>query len=250
MTSSTSTTSASAWDEPAGIAPRGLVLLLPGRGEQPALYRRFGARLAADGYRVRVLTDPTADLAGSDAAVKAALGGADAVAPRVLLGVDTGALAALRAAADSAAPIDALILVGLLDPDRAAEEEPDSWEDEVEYRASCPTHRGLIADATLVERGALRSDRIPPELREPVDLTALQLPVLGLHGDDDVLSPFDGVRARYALLPEAQVVLVGHGRHDALNAASHRSVAARVVQFLESLRADDDAPPILQEVKP
>jgi hypothetical protein len=35
-----------------------------------------------------------------------------------------------------------------------------------------------------------------------------------------------------------------------LNSASHRSVAARVVQFLESLRAGDDAHPILQEVKP
>jgi alpha-beta hydrolase superfamily lysophospholipase len=246
----TSTTSASAWDEPAGIAARGTVLVLPGRGEQPGLYRRFGARIAADGYRVRVLPDPTADPAETDAALKAALTGAETVAPRVLVGVDTGALAALRAAADRPAPIDALILVGLPDPDQPSEEWLESWDDEVEYRASCPTHRGLIADETLVERGALRSDRIPEELREPVDLSAVALPVLGLHGDDDVLSPFDGVRARYAQLTEAQVVLVGHGRHDALNSATHRSVAARVVQFLESVRAGVDSPPILREVKP
>jgi len=247
----TSTTSASAWDEPAGIAPRGTVLLLPGRGEQPGLYRRFGARIAADGYRVRILSDPAADPEEAAAQLKAALTAADTVAPRVLAGVDTGALAALRAAADSPAPIDALILVGLPNPDQDADDWFESWEDEVEYRASCPTHRGLIADETLVERGALRSDRIPQELREPVDLPALtDLPVLGLHGDDDVISPFEGVRAHYAALPEAQVVLVGHGRHDVLNSASHRSVAARVVQFLESLRAEVDAPPILQEVKP
>ena len=244
----TSTTSVSAWDEPTGIAPRGTVLVLPGRGERPGLYRRFGARLAADGYRVRVLPDPTAGLA--EAALKAALTGAETVAPRVVLGVDTGALAALRAAAERSAPIDALILVGLPDPDRRAEEWLESWEDEVEYRASCPTHRGLLADETLVERGALSPERIPPELREPVDLAGLELPVLGLHGDDDVLSPIDGVRARYAQLPEAQLVLVGHGRHDVLNSASHRSVAARVVQFLESIRAELDSPPILQEVKP
>lgn len=246
----TSTTSASAWDEPAGIAARGTLLVLPGRGEQPSLYRRFGARIAADGYRVRVLPDPTADPAGADAALKAALTGAETVAPRVLVGVDTGALAALRAAADRPAPIDALILVGLPDPEQPAEEWLESWDDEVEYRASCPTHRGLIADETLVERGALRADRIPLELREPVDLSAVTLPVLGLHGDDDVLSPFDGVRAKYGQLPEAQVVLVGHGRHDALNSATHRSVAARVVQFLESVRAGVDSPPILREVKP
>ena len=100
----------------------------------------------------------------------------------------------------------------------------------------------------MVERGALRSDRIPQELRATIDLRSLTLPVLGLHGDDDVLSPFEGVRAVYADLPEAQAVLVGHGRHDVLNSATHRSVAARVVQFLESLRAELGAPPILQEV--
>lgn len=244
----TSTTSASAWDEPAGIAPRGTVLLLPGRGEQPGLYRRFGARIAADGYRVRVLSDPAAHPEETAAQLKAALTAADTVAPRVLAGVDTGALAALRAAADSPAPIDALILVGLPNPDQDADDWLESWEDEVEYRASCPTHRGLLADETLVERGALRSDRIPQELRATIDLRSLTLPVLGLHGDDDVLSPFEGVRAVYADLPEAQAVLVGHGRHDVLNSATHRSVAARVVQFLESLRAELGAPPILQEV--
>jgi len=245
----TSTTpSVSAWDEPAGIAPRGTVLLLPGRGEQPGLYRRFGARIAADGYRVRVLADPTADPQEAAAQLKAALTAADAVAPRVLAGIDTGALAALRSASDGEVPIDALILVGLPNPEQDADDRLESWEDEVEYRASCPTHRGLIADETLVERGALRADRIPQELREPVELAALALAVLGLHGDDDVLSPFESVRPVYARLPEAQAVLIGHGRHDVLNSASHRSVAARVVQFLESLRAELDAPPILQEV--
>jgi alpha-beta hydrolase superfamily lysophospholipase len=247
----TSTTSASAWNEPSGIAPRGTVLLLPGRGEQPALYRRFGARIAVDGYRVRALTDPTADLEETTAQLKGALTDAETVAPRVLAAVDTGALAALRFAADSPALIDALILVGLPDPEQNPDEWLENWDDEVEYRASCPTHRGLIADEALVERGALRADRIPSELREPVDFRALaELPVLGLHGDDDVLSPFDGVRVQYARLPVAQVVLVGHGRHDVLNSASHRSVAARVVQFLEALRAEVDAPAILKEVKP
>lgn len=246
----TSTTSASAWNEPSGVAPRGTVLLLPGRGEQPALYHRFGTRIAADGYRVRALPDPTADLEETSAQLKAALTDAEAVAPRVLAGVDTGALAALRFAANSPTLIDALILVGLPDPEQDADEWLESWDDEVEYRASCPTHRGLIADESLVERGALRSERIPSGLREPVDYRAIrELPVLGLHGDDDVLSPFDGVRVQYARLPVAQVVLVGHGRHDVLNSASHRSVAARVVQFLEALRGEVDGPGILKEVK-
>jgi len=243
----TSTASASVWNEPAGIAPRGTVLLLPGRGEQPGLYRRFGARLGADGYRVRALPDPARDPDEAAVRLKAALTAEDTVAPRVLVGVDTGALAALHAAADEPDLVDALVLVGL-PPSHQGPDGPETWDDEVEYRASCPSHRGLLADESLVERGALRSDRIPPRLREPVDLATLTLPVLGLHGDDDELSPFDDVRALYARLPDAQVALVGHGRHDALNAASHRSVAARVVLFLESVRAAPEALPILREV--
>lgn len=245
----TSTTSVSTFDEPAGVAPRGTVILLPGRGEQPGLYRRFGARIAADGYRVRVLPEPTADPHVTAALLKEVLTDAAVAEPRVLAGVDAGALAVLHAAADSPAPIDALILVGLPDPEQDANDWLESWEDEVEYRASCPTHRGLLADDMLLERGVLCAARIPSALRKPVDLSALSLPVLGLHGDDDLLSPFGAVRTVYAALPEAQTVLVGNGRHDVLNSASHRSVAARVVQFLESLRAGVGAPPILLEVK-
>lgn len=240
-------TSTTAWDEPAGITARGTLVLVPGRGEQPALYQRFGRRLAADGYRVRALPDPAVDLEQATTQLKNALTGPDSVAPRVLVGVDTGALAALHLAATGAVQVDALILVGLPDPE-FADAQPGSWDEEVEQRASCPSHRGLLADEVLVERGALTLDRIPPALREPVDLPALTLPVLGLHGENDAISAFDAALARYALLPDAQVVRVSDGRHDVLNAASHRSVAARVVLFLEDLRTGLGAAPILQEV--
>jgi len=42
------------WGEPDGIAPRGTLIVIPGRGERPELYERFGRRIAADGYRVHV----------------------------------------------------------------------------------------------------------------------------------------------------------------------------------------------------
>jgi len=242
-------TSISAWDEPAGITARGTVVLLPGRGEQPELYQRFGRRIAADGYRVRVLPDPAGDLEGVTTLLKATLTGPDGTAPRVVAGVDTGALAALRLAASSSVPVDALILVGLPDPGPTAAAAPASWEEEAQGRASCPTHRGLIANESLVERGALTADRIPQALREPVHLPALTLPVLGLHGDNDAICPFDDALTTYAHLPDARLVRVADGRHDALNSATHRSVAARVVQFLEALRAEPGAPPILQEVE-
>jgi pimeloyl-ACP methyl ester carboxylesterase len=41
-----------------GVRIRGTVLVLPGRGESQAGYGRFGARLAADAYQVRVLPPP------------------------------------------------------------------------------------------------------------------------------------------------------------------------------------------------
>jgi len=51
------------WTEPEGIACRGTLVVLPGRGEPPTHYERFGRRVAADGYRVCAMADPTADLA-------------------------------------------------------------------------------------------------------------------------------------------------------------------------------------------
>ncbi len=46
------------WTEPEGIATRGTLVVIPGRGEQPGHYERFGRRVATDGYRVHAVTDP------------------------------------------------------------------------------------------------------------------------------------------------------------------------------------------------
>jgi alpha-beta hydrolase superfamily lysophospholipase len=37
------------WNEPEGIAPRGTVTVIPGRGEHPGVFERFGRRIAAGG---------------------------------------------------------------------------------------------------------------------------------------------------------------------------------------------------------
>ena len=87
------------WTEPDGIACRGTLVVIPGRGEQPAHYERFGRRVAADGYRVHALADPTADPAFSVSQVSGQLTGPGAPGPRVLAGSDTGALFAAGLAA-------------------------------------------------------------------------------------------------------------------------------------------------------
>src|SRR3954471_23465237 len=80
------------WNEPAGITPRGTVIVAAGRGETAAAYERFGKRIAADGYRGRVLPDVTADLDASLAAAGKLLVDDALPGPKTVVGADTGAL--------------------------------------------------------------------------------------------------------------------------------------------------------------
>jgi alpha-beta hydrolase superfamily lysophospholipase len=61
MTLTTEQATAAHWTEPDGIAPRGTLIVIGGRGEAPELYERFGRRIAGDGYRVHAVADPVAD---------------------------------------------------------------------------------------------------------------------------------------------------------------------------------------------
>ncbi|MET9189263.1 hypothetical protein ABZX63_28995, partial [Streptomyces tendae] len=51
---------------PQGLRTRGTVVVVPGRGESHATYNRFGRRLAADAYRVRVVNAPDLDPGDTD----------------------------------------------------------------------------------------------------------------------------------------------------------------------------------------
>ncbi|MEK2494457.1 alpha/beta fold hydrolase [Kitasatospora purpeofusca] len=243
--------SSGVWEPAAGVTVRGTLLLLPGRGEHPGVYARFGRRLAFDGYRVVVPAVPVAgsvpldrvDLAGP---VAEARGSAPPGTPVVLAGSDTGALLAL-AAARQAAP-DGLLLVGL--PTAVASpDSPDTadskWTDELVARTSCPAHRGLLAADPDFRPGALAED-VPADLARAAEDAAAAgpsdgVPVLVVHGSADPVSPPATAR-RFAGRLAADLVLVADGRHDALNDAAHRSVAAAVVQWLERLRGGPHLP--------
>jgi alpha-beta hydrolase superfamily lysophospholipase len=238
------------WTEPEGIAVRGTLVVIPGRGEQPAHYERFGRRIAADGYRVHAVTDPTHDAALALSQVTDQLTGPQATAPRVLAGSDTGALFAAGLAASGQVPgLDALVLAGL----PAAGAGPDagrsaslaagrgSWDDELDTRTACPAHRARLA-AVGVRRGALY-EPVPPGWAERADLGAVTQPVLAIHGADDPVSPLAAARARYAAGP-AELVAIAGGRHDVLNDVTHRTVAATIILFLERLRLGAGLPVI------
>lgn len=232
---------AAVWRPAEGLSVRGLVALLPGRGEHPGVYERFGRRLAADGYEVLVLDVPAdQDVERTAAEVARALG--DAPAPVVLAGSDTGALHALAVAARPGARVDALLLAGTPADDPQGTEVTD-WQGELAARTACPAHRGrLDADQRFVRGGLARP--VPAALaRAAAEATPEDLPALVVHGGADPVTPLPAARRLASRLPRARLATVVDGRHDVLNDLAHRSVAATVVQWLESLRAGPHLPP-------
>ncbi|MER5514243.1 lysophospholipase [Streptomyces sp. NPDC002763] len=224
------------WDEPEGLAARGTLIVLAGRGEHGGVYERFGRRLAFDAYRVRALGDPVADPAVLDEAAKL-LADESLPGPKVLVGSDTGARYAVQLAAEPAPGVDALILAGLPTGPWTA----GGWETEIEARTGCPTHQGRLTGDPAFRRGALDETPDLPDL--PWD--RVRVPVLALHGKDDVVSPLAAARAAYAGSPAHLVEFAG-GRHDVLNDALHRTAAATVVLFLERLRLSPGLPLIAE----
>ena len=230
-----------AWNEPDGLIPRGTVVVIPGRGELPALYERLGRRLAADAYRVRAVTDPVVDADSARAQISGLLADSSLPAPLVLAGADTGALyAVMLARSGLGAAVDALVLAGLPTAPQAGP--AGSWDEELDARTTCPAHRGRLTGPAL-RRGALY-EPIPAGWLDRGDLGGLRVPILGLHGGDDPISPLGQVRDRYAAAPSAELVSISLGRHDVLNDQTHRTVAAAIVLFLERLRQDAGPRPI------
>ena len=244
------------WTEPEGLSPRGTIVVIPGRGERPGVYERFGRRLSADAYRVHAVANPAENAALAEEQVLSLL---DGPKPVVLAGSDTGALFAAGLVASGRLPeADALILAGLptvraqpeadagvdesADADGGKAADGSSWEAELEARTACPTHRGRLAGPVL-RRGALY-EPVPDGWLDLADLKALTVPVLGLHGAADTVSPLGAARERYAAAPHAELVSIAGGRHDAFNDITHRTAAATVILFLERLRQGTDLPPI------
>jgi alpha-beta hydrolase superfamily lysophospholipase len=220
-----------AWDEPDGLAARGTVIVLTGRGETSLSYQRFGRRIAADAYRVRVVEADLDDLATAQKQVQALLVDDDLPAPKVLIGSDTGATYAAKLAGELDL-VDGVVLAGPALPDSAA---VAGWEDELEARTACPTHRRVISDDDGFARGALARP-------VPFDLIVPTKPALVLHGSADPVTPLAALSEPFR---DVLRTVVG-GRHDVLNDVSHRSVAATVILFLESLKLGSELPAIVR----
>ncbi len=228
------------WSEPENVPLRGTLIVLPGRGETPAVYERFGRRLAADAYRVHAVTAPTGSAPHARQQVEDVLAAADPTVPRVLVGSDAGAAFAAYLTATGEVPVTALVLAGLPTHDAAAQ--ASSWEAELDDRTTCPTHRGRISDGRVA--AAELYDGLPAEWTDPALAARIDVPLLAVHGAEDRISALDDVRRWYAAVPRVELVAVTGSRHDVLNDQTHRTVAATVVLFLERLRADAALTPL------
>jgi alpha-beta hydrolase superfamily lysophospholipase len=231
---------------PEGLRTRGTVIVVPGRGENPTTYQRLGARLAADAYRVRVLPPPPVgdDLSGTLDQLAARLAEAvDSlsaaevlVRPLVLVAADTGAsaVAALVSQARYGEPWwpDAVVLAGLPGSGGST---ASTWEAELDERTSCVVHRRRLTEDPAVQRGALARP-VPRSLLDAGYAATADLPQLFLIGDADRLADHDALAQVVRGLPRARLSVVRGAHHDVLNDLQHRSVAAEVVSFLETLR--------------
>ena len=252
----TATFEVESWLPPTpGPAVRGTIILLPGRGEHAGVYERFGRRLAFDAYAVHALSvspdDDSAALRDQVAALAA-----DAVAPVILAGSDTGALHALALVIGEKADVEGLLLAATPGASAASSAFDDlagspEWEQELALRSSCPTHRGRLTEDAGFRRGSL-FDPVPDRLRAFLELDeseyeALAAPTLIVHGAADLLAPPALATRLVSRLAQAELVLVTGAPHDVLNDATHRSVAAAIVQWLERLRGGTPFTPIIEQ---
>uniref|UniRef100_A0AAU3GQ25 Alpha/beta hydrolase n=1 Tax=Streptomyces sp. NBC_01401 TaxID=2903854 RepID=A0AAU3GQ25_9ACTN len=233
---------------PEGLRTRATVLVVPGRGETRATYTRLGSRLAADAYRVRVIDapgldggDPTGSLDrfGAQLAAAAEDSATDddgVVRPLVLVGADRGAVAVAallgRDDVPQAARPDAVVLAGIPGGGTTA---VGDWEEELDVRTACPAHRGRLTEDTGIRRGAL-DEPVPEVLLAAAHVAGIDVPALLLTGDADPLADREALVRTAKSLPKARLSVVRGAHHDVLNDMQHRSVAAEIVTFLETLR--------------
>ena len=217
------------WAPNGAVTTRGTVVIVPGRGEHPGVYDRLGRRLAYDGYVAVAIPAPDSVESAEEAIAAAA---ATETAPIVLVGSDTGALAALAAAVRQRVDVDGVVAAGT--PAGAGVTAGDR-DRELDLRTACPVHRGRLTVDAGFRWGALdRPSAIEALAGAAVDPPVV--PVLFVHGGADAVSPAAAARHWAVAYETADWAVIQDGRHDILNDLDHRVVAARIVTFLERVK--------------
>lgn len=238
MTTTQSNVLSREWAAPANLLVRGTVVVLGGRGDTADIYNRFGTRISADSYTVVAYANAFGNEDEVASEIRSGIAAGTLTGPVVVVGSDVGAVAAVDVATHLGTEIAAVIVAGY--PAAESSIVAESWEAELLERTSCPAHRGVLdADEGVSHDSfaeALAADRITR------DLSALNVPILAIHGGADLISTLDSVLPTYSSNQDAQIWVIDGAKHDVLNDSRHRTTAAVIVQFLETLRSGADQP--------
>ena len=243
-----------------GPGPRSAaVVFLHGFGEHSGLYHRLGNTLNASGIELWALDEIGHGLTEGDRAVIGSIDdlvengrrltalaeAAQPGAPVWLAGHSLGsAAAAVSAARDpgryagpilSGALLSPLDWVVALGADDAAELALDPAD-----LSSDPFYLDELAYDPLAFTSAAGARSLatvlPPAWAELADADAgfgrVTLPVLFVHGSDDPVIPVAHAREWAGRLPRARLAEFAGSRHDILNEAVHREVAAAITEFI------------------
>lgn len=235
----------------AAADPRAAVVFLHGYGEHTGLYHRYGFALNAAGVDLWAVDQFGHGLSPGDrgdfGTVEDSSSLADALTalaaehrpglPLLAQGHSFGAVVTLfrllaqpqtyRAAIISGAPLVAV--PALRDADTSLDLDPAALSADPFYLDSLVNDplAFVESDATALVRELDRGwDRFGAEL------PALAVPTLAVHGSNDAIAPVGALRAYAEQIEPLRLVEFPGARHDILNEAEHRDVAATITDFI------------------
>jgi alpha-beta hydrolase superfamily lysophospholipase len=231
--------------------PRAAVIFLHGFGEHTGVYHRYGFALNAAGIDLWAVDQFGHGLSpgvrGDFGTIEASTALADRLAefasaanpgiPLVAQGHSFGAVVTLsrlvdepggyRAGLISGAPL--VPIAGTLDADSSFDLDP-SWLSADPFYLDTLENDPLAfvdADGAPLARELDRAwDRFGAVL------PTLSVPTLAIHGSDDPIADIGAVRAYAEQIEQLQLVEIAGGRHDILNDAARREVAAAAIEFV------------------
>lgn len=235
----------------AAAEPCAAVIFLHGFGEHTGLYHRYGFALNAAGIDLWAVDQFGHGLSPGDRGDFGTIEDSSALAesltelaarefpglPLLAQGHSFGAIVTLfrlleagdryRAAIISGAPL--VPVPELLDADTSLDLEP-------EWLSSDPFYLDAVVNDPLAFVGA-DGTALTRELdrawdRFGSDLPTLAVPTLAVHGVNDPIAPIGAVRAYAEQIESLELVEFAGARHDILNEAAHRDVAAAIIAFI------------------
>jgi len=237
----------------ASAEPKAAVVFLHGFGEHTGLYHRYGFALNAAGIDLWAVDQFGHGLSGGTRGDFGSIAASSAIAekltglaeettpglPLIAQGHSFGSVVTLfrlleapdryRAGVISGAPL--VPNAAVLDTDTSLDLDP-SW------LSTDPFYIDSLENDPLAFVGA-DGAALARELdwawdRFGAELPKLAVPTLAVHGEDDPIAPVDAVRAYAEQIESLQLRQFDGARHDVLNEAVHREVAAAVVEFITS----------------